>query len=262
MVGFEGPPDVILCRSCAEVPASNLRIFYPPFTFFIFLFQLNFDPSFLPLAVRLYITKRCVLVCRGYFLLLYMVKMTFDFCIKCYINISMQLLVWFGSERNNVTSFTGRCWQGGFKSVGQKAACHGVASLCLHLYYALSNLRQKSLYKNANVFCWSWKVSSLWREENHKNQAVGHMWSLRERKMMHESGQNGQASLEHGNQIIYCDIVATAGISWNKATKEWLKEIFMHKNYSPPYIPVKSTPASSHPLLLTALSFSGLCLFS
>lgn len=111
-----------LCYSADHVLKYLLvisRIFYPPSTFFIFLFQLNFDPSFLPLAVR-FITKRHVLVCRGYFLLLYMVKMTFDFCIKCYINISMQLLVWFGLERNNVTSFTGRCWQGDLRVLARR----------------------------------------------------------------------------------------------------------------------------------------------
>lgn len=45
--------------------------------------------------------------------------MAFDFCIKCSIHISMQLLVWFGLD-NNITSFTRRCWQGNLRVLARR----------------------------------------------------------------------------------------------------------------------------------------------
>lgn len=56
----------------------------------------------------------------------------------------------FGSAKSSVTSFIARCWQGVcvHTALGwpeDSSACHGVASLCIPLYYVLSGLRQTSL---------------------------------------------------------------------------------------------------------------------
>lgn len=56
----------------------------------------------------------------------------------------------FGSAKSSVTSFTARCWQGVcvYTASGwpeDSSVCHGVASLCIPLYYVLSGPRQTSL---------------------------------------------------------------------------------------------------------------------
>lgn len=124
---------------------------------------------------------------------------------------SCQRLVWFGSERSNVTSFTGRRWQCIYvqPALGwaeRQYVCHGVAShsfvLCLFRPQA-----DRSVISDTNSTRALFRVFSADpkmfrpREEYKiiKTQAAGHMWCVRggekkEKRTMHESRENGEAA--------------------------------------------------------------------
>lgn len=106
----EAAPDVILCRASAEVPVRHLQHLYilcsPPSSPCLSLTLTSL--WLLPLAVLSCLSDQHV--CSSYTeaISFYMIKKKRPSYSAC----SYFQYLWFGAEKNNVTSFTGRCCQG------------------------------------------------------------------------------------------------------------------------------------------------------
>lgn len=135
----------------------------------------------------------------------------------------------FGSDRSSVTSFTARCWQGecvhtALGWLEDSSVCHGVASVCIPLYYVLLGLRQTSLHSvthKSTITCL--RVSQLVfsseleiscprvRKQIQEPRPYGR--GQRRRKFLGRWRRRGQAACEHGNLIFNLDKGVTDGLS-------------------------------------------------
>lgn len=136
----------------------------------------------------------------------------------------------FGSAESSVTSFPARCWQGvcvhtALGWPGDTRVCHGVASLCIPLYYVLSGLRQTSLRSvthkstitrlRVSQLVFSRELEILCRRGRIKiaeTRLLPYERSQR-RKFLGRWRRRGQAACEHGNVIFNLDKGVTAGLS-------------------------------------------------
>lgn len=209
----EEAPDVSLCRASAAEPVGNLQYFHIPF---ITLSQLDFDLS-------LTSTSCCTLiiyqtdVCSSYMetTSFYMVKRRRP-SYSAYKNMlifSMTCLVWSREEQRHQFHWevlAAYLWANRPGLVRRQYVCHGVASLCIPFHFVLfrpeANRSVLGDTKRTKAFQFSGYPERLHlceENKNYKNKVTGQMkaWEEEKKKHMQGSRQNGQAALEHRNQI-------------------------------------------------------------
>lgn len=137
----------------------------------------------------------------------------------------------FGSSKWSVTRFIARCWQGVcvYTALGwpeDSSVCHGVASLCIPLYYVLLGLRQTSLRSvthkstitrfGVSRLVFSGELEILCSHVRVKSLKLG-CWpcgrSEKCNKFLGRWRRRGQVACEHGNMISNLDKGVTAGLS-------------------------------------------------
>lgn len=216
----EEAPDVSLCRASAAEPVGNLQYFHIPF---ITLSQLDFDLSLTSTSCcALIICQRNV--CSSYTetTSFYMVKKRrpsysafknmLIFSIYYYISYYLTCLVWSREQRHqfHLKVLAAYLWANRPGLVRRQCVCHGVASLCIPFHFVLfrpeANRSALGNTKRTKAFQFSGYPERLHlceENKNYKNKVAGQMkaWEEEKKKHMRGSRQNGQAALEHRNQI-------------------------------------------------------------